>query len=96
MTDTDPRPATSPEHDRPEPSAAQQLDRIEAVYALAARILARLDAIDATLGRLVADGELARHESRRHGSDLAELRRHLPCLGGGNGAVPSGCPEAAE
>lgn len=100
--DTDPCP-TAVEHERPEPSAEQQLDRIEAVYALAAQILgellpikSRLGAIDATLGRLVAGSELVRHETQRQASELAGLRGHLPCLGGGNGGIPSGCPEAAE
>ena len=101
--DTEPCPATSPENEPPEPSGAQQLDRIEAVYALAAQILGellpiktRLGAIDDQLGHLIANDQLIRNESQRHASELEGLRRHLPCLGGGNGGVPSGCPEAAE
>ncbi|MCK9629685.1 MAG: hypothetical protein M0R37_13970 [Bacteroidales bacterium] len=99
MTDTARAPDTAPDHDAPEPSRRQMLDRIEALYELIAPVLLRLDAIDGHLGRLVANDSLTRAEEHRHGSELAHLRASvdgLACRQGGNGHVPPGCPEAAE
>ena len=93
--DTDPCP-TSVDHDAPEPTLRQVLDRVEETRGLTAHVLGRLGAIDTLLSRLIADAALTRGEERRHGSDLAALRAELPCLDGGNHGVPSGCPEAAE